>query len=296
MQLVPRDLQILETVGEYGTVDTAILHQLHFPNDNTGRACQNRLKKMADASLLKAVRLIASDGGQQSGSLPTLWFLTDTGAELVASETGVYPRRVTRSEPKPFTLRHRLDIVRARIAIDRAAELATIATPHWIMEQDTSSRSKAIKGRSPTENRILSDRYYDEDNDRTITFRPDAAFHLQVPRPSGNGTKTLLGYVELDRSTEGHLQWQRKLWGIEAFLADTIGWRKHWPKVIDPAVVVFVLCKSRQRLANLAETTKPSKAAARIRLSTYPLDPRTALTSDVWEDCQGQLFTVIKGR
>lgn len=296
MQLQPRDIAIFETVGEYGTVDTTVLRGLHFPDDNTGRSTQNRLRILAGEGLLKSVRLIATDAGKPSGSLPTLWFLTDDGADLVESETGVRPRRVTRSDPKPFTLRHRLDTVRARIAIDQAAELVKIARPQWIMEQDTRQRGKAAKGRSPSADRILNDRYYDEANDRTVTFRPDASFHLKVPRPSGDGMKSLIGYIELDRSTEGHLQWQRKLWGMEAFLGDSVGWRKHWPKVSDPAVVVFVLTKSDQRIGNLAETTRPSKAAARLRFSTYPLDPQTALTGEVWQDCQGQLYPIIKGR
>ena len=142
MELQPRDLAILETVGELGTADTEIIHQLHFP-DKTVRACQQRLRKVSDEGLLKSVRLIAVDGDMRSGSLPTLYFLTEEGAELVERETGRHPRRVTRSSPKPFTLRHRMDTVRARLAIDRATELAKLAAPEWIMEQDTRGGGKA---------------------------------------------------------------------------------------------------------------------------------------------------------
>ncbi len=102
-------------------------------------------------------------------------------------------------------------------------------------------------------------------------------------------------YLEVDRSTEGHQQWQRKLYGIEAFLKDSKVWHRHWPHVTDPAVRVFVLCKSQQRITNLIETTEPSPAAASIRFTRHPLDARTVLSKDVWIDCQGRLMRIIRG-
>ena len=87
MQLVTRDLEILEMVGELGTADTEILRRRYFPNDTTGRATQQRLKKLSKAGLLKRVRLIAVDDTMQGGSLPTLHFLTELGADLLERET-----------------------------------------------------------------------------------------------------------------------------------------------------------------------------------------------------------------
>lgn len=290
MELQPRDLAILEIVGELGAADTEIIHRLHFANDKTGRACQQRLKKLADEGLLKKVPQIAVD--RPSGSSPMLYFLTEEGADLVERETGRRPRRVTRSDPKPFTLRHRRDTVRARMAIDRAAELAGITAPEWIMEQDTRGGGKARKGRSPSESLILRNRY--ECDGRTVAFRPDASCHLQVPHKGR--LASLIGYLEVDRSTEGHKQWrERKLPGIVEFLNDSMAWKGHWPNVVEPQIRIFVLCKSQQRINELIETIKPMSAARSIRLTLYPLDPTTVLTGDVWQNCEGELMRIIRG-
>jgi Replication-relaxation len=198
------------------------------------------LRKLTDASLLKRVRIIAVDHGLHSGSLPALFFLTEVGAELVERETGRQPPRVTRSDPKPFTLRHRRAVVRARVVIDQAAALAGIAAPAWIMEQDARPGRKAGPGRSPSEYLVLNNRY--QRDGVTVSFRPDAACHLQLPH---NGhAASLLVYIEVDRSTEGHSQWERKLQGIEAFLADPKAWRGHWPGVTTPIIRIFVVCKT----------------------------------------------------
>jgi len=305
MELQPRDLQILETIGELGTADTTTIHGLYFPNDKTGRACQRRLKIISDAGLLKSVRLVAVDGYglrgnsedyKPSGSLSNLYFLTESGGDVVERETGIQPLRVTRSDPKQLTLRHRIETVRARLAIDRAAKLSNLPDVAWIMEQDRTKRVKAAKGRSPSEFQILNNAYQDEYTNRTVAFRPDAAFHLQVPRPSGNGFKSLLGYIELDRSTEGHRQWEGKLLGIEAFIKDDKAWHSHWPGVTDPAIVLFVICKTNERLGNLAITTRPSAVAKHVRMATFPLNPETVLTQEVWQDCHGQLYAIVKNR
>jgi hypothetical protein len=66
MELVNRDLQILGTVGNLGTADTDIVRTLHFPLDATGRATQQRLRKLTDEELLKRVRLIAVDNHMET--------------------------------------------------------------------------------------------------------------------------------------------------------------------------------------------------------------------------------------
>ena len=291
MELTSRDLAILETVGELGTADTEIIHKLYYP-DKTERACQQRLKKIADDGLLKRVRLIAVDGDMRSGSLPTLYFLTEEGAELVERETGRRPRRVTRSDPKPVTLRHRRETVRARLAIDEAAKLAGIAAPAWIMEQDTRGGVKASKGRSPSEFQVLRNLY--ERDGHTVSFRPDASCHLQLPHKGS--LASLVVYLEVDRSTEGHGQWERKLQGIEPFIDDPKAWRGHWPTVIDPIIRIFVLCKTQRRIDELIETTKSSSAAGDIRFTTYPLDVATVLIADVWQKSDGELKRIIRGQ
>ena len=291
MELVPRDLQIMDTVGQLGTADTEILHRLHFPNDATGRACQQRLRKLSDEELLKRVRLIAVDADLRSGSLPMLYFLSEAGADLVERETGGRPPRVSHSDPKPFTLRHRLDTVRARLAVDGAAKISGVPPVAWIMEQDSRSGQKSKKGHSPSEFLILHNRY--QHDGHTASFRPDAACHLRLPHH--DEFASLLVYLEIDRSTEGHLQWKRKLQGIEAFVSDPKGWRLHWPDVTDPVIRIFVLCKTQRRIGELIETTRSSAAARYMRFATFPLNPESVLAGDIWQSCDGELRRIIRG-
>lgn len=180
--------------------------------------------------------------------------------------------------------------MRGRLAIDQAARIAGIAAPTWIMEQDSRNGQKASKGHSPSEFLILHNRY--QHDGHAVSFRPDAAFHIQLPH---NGVyASLLAYLEVDRSTEGHLQWKRKLSGIEEFLKDPKGWRGHWPAVADPIVRVFVPCKTQRRVRELIETTKSSPAAHYFRFTTFPLDPTTVLTGDVWQSCDGEVRRIIR--
>jgi hypothetical protein len=292
MELMPRDLDIQESVGELGTADTELLRRWHFPSDTTGRACQQRLRTLTDEGLLKRVRLVAIDQ-MHSGSLPALYFLTEKGADLVERETGRRPRRVARSDPKPFTLRHRLETVRVRVAIDEAARVAGLPAPAWIMEQDTRGNRTAGKGHSPSEFLVLNNRY--QRDGQTVSFRPDSAWHLQLPH-NGGELASLLGYAEIDRSTEGHLQWHRKLGGVEAFLEDPKAWCGHWPGVVSPVIRVFVFCKSARRIAELIEVTKNSAAAGAIRFTTYPVDPATVLVKDVWQNCRGEFQRIVRQR
>jgi hypothetical protein len=282
MELVPRDLEIMDTVGQLGTADTEILRHRHFPKDATGRACQQRLRKLTVAGLLKRVRLVAVDSDRPSGSLPALFFLTPAGGDLVERESGSRPPRITMSDPKPFTLRHRRAIVQSRVAIDLAAGRSGIPSPDWIMEQDCHSDRKIAKGQSPSDRLILFDRFQVEGN--TVSFRPDASCRIQVPHDGG--VANLLAYLEVDRSTECHDYWRnRKLRGIEAFLSNPKAWQGHWPGVTDARIRILVICKTSQRLANLANTLRTSRVADRIRLTTYPLDPCTVLTGKVWIGC-----------
>jgi hypothetical protein len=147
------------------------------------------------------------------------------------------------------------------------------------MEQDCHSDRKIAKNQSPSDRLILFDRFQAEGD--TLSFRPDASCHFRMPHHGG--AASLLAYLEVDRSTESHDYWRnRKLRGIEAFLSSPEAWRGHWPGVRDARIRILVICKTSQRLTNLANTLRASRVANRIWLTTYPLDPGTVLTGKVW--------------
>jgi hypothetical protein len=64
--------------------------------------------------------------------------------------------------------------------------------------------------------------------------------------------------------------------------------------VVSPVIRIFVLCKSQRRIRELAATIQPSPAASYFRFTTFPLDAATVLTAEVWQDCEGKLYRIIR--
>ena len=49
--LQPRDITILEDLGEYGLLDTEMIRERHWPKAKSERACQNRLELLRDLNV-----------------------------------------------------------------------------------------------------------------------------------------------------------------------------------------------------------------------------------------------------
>jgi len=290
MQIQPRDLRILELIGELGIATVPMIHSRFWERTTEVRACQQRLKLLETANLIAKKPQAIIDGGR----LPDFCFLLPAGAELVESHTGIYPKRVThpKTDSKPFTIRHRLATVEARLVFDKAAQQQGLPAIDWIMEQDTDPTIPHSRSSSPSERFLLRSQF--KATDGTVTFFPDSACHLQIPRSGSSSFDSLLLYFEVDRSTEAHNRWAKKLRGIEAFLADATAWQKHWPSVTKPAVALFILCPSQQRIKGLTEVVRDSKAAQRIRFTTFPLNPEALFTEKVWQNSAGENYAILK--
>lgn len=292
MVLMPRDLRLLQFIGEYGTADRSLLQSVFFPDDATGRATQRRLAMLVMERLLVRTRIVLADGFLKAEGVPALYFLTDAGTAIVEAETGQRPRRVMHSRPSPFTLRHRLLAVRVRLVFDQAARLLRLPPLEWIMEQDTRPTATKSFQRHASENFILWDVF--SDAQPPSTFRPDASCHLQIPRPSGQGFKSLLAYLEFDRSTESHAQWTTRLRGMTDFFAVGDAWKRHWPTVQTPSVILFVVCPTQRRIRGLAQASAHVGLTNYLRFTTYPVDPRHVLTSPIWHDVDGHTYSILK--
>ena len=57
IHLQQRDLGLLGELGEVALMDTAMIHERHFPRDRTGEACLRRLRLYVHHELTRPIRL-----------------------------------------------------------------------------------------------------------------------------------------------------------------------------------------------------------------------------------------------
>lgn len=291
IQITDRDIRILATLGELGFLDTETLHR-RFWEESTLRACQKRLKLLQNSGLTKVVQLQVWFADGPHGRLPTLHCLTEHGAAVVFERTGHRPMRVIKGDPKPETLHHRLGIVKMRLAIDDACRHLNLRDPRWVMEQDVR-RDRPASG-SPSEHRLLYHVFRERGS--AVTCQPDAASVLHIPLdvrdPRGSATD-LICFFEYDRSTEGVRQATAKASGYELLLA-TQEYRRYFSEIHTPAVRVFWVCKSAERIATLCQSLRDIAVARSYRFTTEAeLHSQRVLLDPIWRTVQGERRSVV---
>src|SRR5207244_13165681 len=134
LHLQPRDRAVLASLGENGVMDTDMLHTHHF-QDVTDRRCRQRLSLYQRDGLTRTARLKlwTSESSQRA---PTIHCLAERGVEFVLSFNGNRSLRVSKGEPQPATIHHRLQIVRTKLILDATCRANGLAVPQWILEQD----------------------------------------------------------------------------------------------------------------------------------------------------------------
>lgn len=292
MHLNDRDLAILADVGEYGCLDTILIHRRHWPPDTGIRACQNRLKKLVEAKLLRPARLTvsqtASTGKLIGGRLATAFSLSSVGADLVEQATGRRPARVSKSELAEVTLLHRLRTVYSRVAIEDAAVSLEMRGTHWIMEQD--SLPDARPGMPIHERMVLFERFGSGRD--SVSCRPDASCLLWIPR--GSEYRPLILYWEVDRSTNRLSAELEKCAGYQNLMA-TNRYAIHWPETVgkSSAQRVFYVCNTQTRIKNIAEKIRDEPVAKAYRFSTHDqLQQTNPVTDKIWSDINGKLYAI----
>ena len=132
--LQPRDREVLTSLGENGVMDTDMLHTHYFP-DVSHRRCRQRLWLYQQHGLTRTtnLKLWTNENSQRA---PTIHCLAERGVEAVLSLNSNRPLRVSRGEPQPATIHHRLQIVRTKLVLDAAFRANGLTTPQWILEQD----------------------------------------------------------------------------------------------------------------------------------------------------------------
>lgn len=291
IQLQPRDIEMFSLLGDVGVLDTDLLHARCFAEVSL-RRCQQRLKQHVEQGLIRSQKLTVWYG-DQSGRMPTLFTLTESGAEVVHEVTGERPIRVCRSDPKPETFHHRLAIVKARLAIDDGFRSLGLSIPQWIMEQDR--RSDAKPDEPPSQQRLLY--HWFRSGDKTFSCQPDAACQMSIPRDAAAGNSKLIeliAFFEIDRSTERRTQFLGKYPGYTA-LVEQRGWFRYFPSATSAPVRILIVCQSPQRIQSLRECSSNHPLAPLLRFTTAAeLSSVHPLTSAIWQDTTGQRREFIR--
>jgi Replication-relaxation len=294
LRLQPRDLQLLNELGETGLLDTATIHRRHFPADRTGEACLRRLRLYAAHGLTEAIAPAVSFGLPRGGRLPAIHRLTPRGAAVLQEVTGEAPRRVLTSGPRPETLLHRLGCAKLQLLVRDACAVAGFPAPAWIAEYD------AVPGVGPnvplSERFILCQMYRGADGTRHTCW-PDAACLLSIPgRAIGALPEphALILLWEFDRSTETLKQVARKLPGYREFLARG-DWRRAFPGAVQPTVRVFVVTPSAARLRHIADALRGHPGSEAVRLAVLgDLTPERFFTAPLFRTVVGDARPILR--
>lgn len=294
IRLTKRDLEVLASLGEYGVLDTAMIHQMHF-QQVTSRRCQQRLLQYVEHGLCHRTQLrVWYDEDAKGGKIPTIFSLSERGASVIFEATGSAPKRVLRSSPKPETLFHRLDTVRWRVGFDAAFKREQIPAPTWIVEQDM--RADLPERVPPNQRSVLFHRY--SVNGQPLSCKPDAASLFSIPN-KGGALVPLIFYWEIDRSTEGHQQISRqKIRGYTEMLKHR-PYVRYWPDCGDPAIRIVFACKRdprERRESNLAQMFRDTALEPYVRfISMQNCHPAKLLRAYVWRNPAGDKLRIING-
>ncbi|MFN0019463.1 MAG: replication-relaxation family protein [Pirellulaceae bacterium] len=292
LHLQSRDVKGLQLLGELGLLDTDTLHARCF-SGVTRRRCQQRLRLWNQQGLTRSVHLSVWFSGQSGGRVPSLHCLTERGAEAVHAACGQRPRYVPKLDISPETFYHRLAVVKARLAIDDCFQGAGLEAPQWIFEQDR--RADAKPSDSPSQQRVL---YHSlTAGGVKVICQPDAASWMKIPRSLvslSEGSSDLLGYWEIDRSTESRSQIARKLPGYVA-LVDQRGYRRYWPQIQRPSIRVFWVCRSEQRIVSLRERLHAEPVSQIFRFTTAAeLAGSSTLSAAIWQAIDGSRRSIVR--
>lgn len=291
LQLQERDVKVLSEIGQVGLLDTTQIHGRHFEQVSL-RRCQQRLREIEASGLTHSVRLSVWYGKEGGGPIPTIHCLTERGASAIESITGARPKRVLNSDPKPETIHHRLAVVQTRLALDDACRLHGMALPEWFMEQDR--REDASPDEPPSRQRVLYHEF--TAGGKKFTCQPDAACLMRISRDPKNattGTTQLVGFWEIDRSTERTAQTVNKCPGYSALL-ERREFRRYWPDAEHAPVRVFWVCRSKQRIESLVAAMKEKPVAKFFRFTTAEkLRADSALTSPIWRTIDGDCRAIL---
>jgi hypothetical protein len=138
VHLTDRDLLFLGELGTVGLMDTPMVRARHYSGGTSDRYCLRRLREHSEEGLIECIPITINHGNGPK-KLPSVYRLTEKGADRFETTKGKRPPRVARSDPpSPTTIRHRLGVVQVILSLKDACVAAGIPF-EFILEQDTNS-------------------------------------------------------------------------------------------------------------------------------------------------------------
>jgi Replication-relaxation len=288
-RLMERDYALLLDLLRLRFATTGQLCDLHFPGQGgqVGRlkACQRRLKQLADAGLIKALAIPLPKG---EGTHPFVYVLTQRGLTRLSAEIGIDPADVSLPNlaltqynlpEKGFEnyehLKHIIDCNAVSIALTRACQAVGIDIAEYLHEYElrTLQFIGQVKIKHPGTGQL-----------RAYTFVPDAYFRL------ARGNQELRAFLEVDRST---IPVTRKSahWALSAMTKKFRGYEAFFSSVdyqtrIGGQSLVLTVTKTPERLDSLYDAVRSTLGDdERFWFTTLPqaTDPRQVLTAAIWQ-------------
>lgn len=294
IRITDRDLKVFRSLGEYGLLDTALLHRLHFKSV-TERRCLQRVEQYLNHDLICRTALqVWYSNARHNGRIPSIYGLTEKGADMLEELNGTRAKRVFRSSPKPATLLHRLQIVRWRLAFDEAFRRESRPVPSWIHEQDV--RSDLSNPAPPNQRSILFHRF--SSDGLPVCCKPDAACLFTLDMNDGRRVP-LIFYWEVDRSTEGHEQIrEQKIRGYTELIRSK-AFLRYWPEAEAAHVRIVFACNRdprERRVKALANTISGTAIQRHCRFISYQdCQPHLLLREPVWRNADGEKLRLLNG-
>lgn len=288
--LQARDRQVLGALAENGFMDTDMIHEHHFAGVSQ-RRCRQRLSQYQEHGLTRVLNLRLWTS-EQSRRAPTVHSLTERGVDYVQTLDGTRPLRVSKGEPQASTIHHRLGIVRTKLVLDAASQSLGLLPPEWFLEQDRDPLTS--DDLPPNQRRYL---YHSFQEPVRCTCQPDAAFRAAIPRDPAQprrDTTELIGFLEIDCSTEGRKQIAAKLPGYTRLIS-TRAFQRYFPKSEKAVVRVFWVCHSWARIHSLCDKLGNDPVAQVFRFTTLAdLTQTQALTAPIWHATDGKRREIIR--
>jgi hypothetical protein len=288
LELQDRDYRIFADVGERDCLDRVDIHERHFP-DVSYRRCGQKCQMYGEAGLVHCVKLTvayAEGGGYRNRRIPTVYFLTEPGAEAVEFWCGEYPRRVLRTDLKAQTILHRIRCSHIRLKVEAACQVFSLSSD-WLMEPDMWP--DAPKDALPQQRRVLYHRF--RDGRKPYTCQPDLGSRVHKP-----GTPAGLGlFYEADLSSMGRKSLRGKLAGYQAVLKHE-SFRSYWPDIGRDNIRILWVFQTALRLQSVAADFREFEVAEQFRYAVFDeLKPETLLTEPVWFDRNSDPVSIMRG-